>query len=43
MSLEKTGSDSPGDLSLREGREVAEGPGRGKMWSVGVVMVSEGQ
>ncbi len=38
--------DSPGDLSLEEGCEMSEGPGRGGMWRVRDVMVkgvSEGQ
>ncbi len=38
--------DSSGDLPLREGREVPEGPGRGRMWTVRAAKVkgvSEGQ
>ena len=38
--------DSPGDLSLEEGYEVPEGPGRGGMCMVRAAMVkgvSEGQ
>ncbi len=31
--------DSPGDLSLEEGCEVPEGPGRGGMWTVRTSMV----
>jgi hypothetical protein len=38
--------DSPGNLSLKEGREVKQGPGRGGMCTVRDVIVkgmSEGQ